>query len=142
MDPRVKITPAVQQIFTLSTQMEEHARTAAAAYQEARAMLEKLKADDPRFKQLNEIAPVQAAPAADAGGGRGGPGGFGAPAEPLPPADLGDIAGRLVGSVMPMQGSEMPPTAAQLQACAEQEAAYTSLMAKWAALKGPAKVQK
>jgi hypothetical protein len=34
-----------------------------------------------------------------------------------------------------MQGAEMAPTAAQLQACTQQEAAYTALMAKWAALK-------
>src|SRR5262249_43320719 len=140
--PRVKITPAVQQIFTLSTQMEERARSAAAAYQEARTMAGKLKADDPRLKQLNEIAPANAVPPADAGGGRGGRGGFGAPAESLPPANLGNIGGRLVGSVMPMQGSELPPTASQLHACTEQEAAYTSLMGKWASLKSPAKAQK
>jgi hypothetical protein len=34
-----------------------------------------------------------------------------------------------------MQASEMPPTAAQLQACSQQAGAYTGLMAKWAALK-------
>ena len=43
---------------------------------------------------------------------------------------------------MPMQASEMPPTAAQLHAVSQEEAAYTDLMAKWAALKvkinGPA----
>jgi len=36
----------------------------------------------------------------------------------------------------------MPPTAAQLLACGQQEAAYTALMANWTALKdnvsGPA----
>jgi hypothetical protein len=41
----------------------------------------------------------------------------------------------MVGAVMAFQGSEMPPTAAQLQACAQQDTAYTALMAKWAALK-------
>jgi hypothetical protein len=48
----------------------------------------------------------------------------------------------MVAAVQGMQGSEMPPTAAQLQACSEQETAYTNLMAKWAALRakvnGPA----
>jgi hypothetical protein len=29
----------------------------------------------------------------------------------------------------------MPPTAAQLQACTQQDAAYAALMAKWSALK-------
>jgi len=36
----------------------------------------------------------------------------------------------------------MPPTAAELHACSQQQAAYTALMAKWTALKakinGPA----
>jgi hypothetical protein len=138
LDPRVKITPAVQQIFTLSAQAEDHARTAAAAYKEARAMAAKLKADDPRLKQLTEIAPEQAPAPAEGGGGRGGRGGFGAPAESLPPANLATIGGRLVGAVMPMQGSEFAPTAAQLRAASEQEAAYTALMAKWTAFKSPA----
>jgi hypothetical protein len=138
MDPRVKITPAVQQIFTLSARMEEQARSAEAAYKEARAMAAKLEAGDPRLKQLNEIAPEQTTPPPDAGGGRGGRGGFGAPAESLPPATLANISGRMVGAVMPMQGSEFSPTAAQLKACADQQQAYTGLMAKWAALKGKA----
>ncbi len=47
-----------------------------------------------------------------------------------------------MAAVMGMQVAEMPPTAAQLQACARQDAAYTALMAKWTALKakvnGPA----
>jgi hypothetical protein len=29
----------------------------------------------------------------------------------------------------------MPPTAAQLRACSDQDAAYASVMAKWATLK-------
>jgi len=132
----------VQQIFTLTTQMESRAMAAAAAYKDARALAEKIKAraqssaNDALIKQVEDIAPAQA-PAAEAGagGGRGGRGGFGAPAEPLPPATLATVGGRMVGAVMPMQASEMPPTAAQLHACAEQEAAYTALMAKWTALK-------
>ena len=48
----------------------------------------------------------------------------------------------MVAAVQGMQGSEMSPTAAQLQSCSEQETAYTNLMAKWAVLKakvnGPA----
>ena len=40
----------------------------------------------------------------------------------------------MVGAVMSMQSAEMPPTAAQLQACTQQSAAYTALMAKWTAL--------
>jgi hypothetical protein len=44
MDPRVKITPEVQQIFTLTTQMEDNARAAGAAYKDARALADKIKA--------------------------------------------------------------------------------------------------
>ena len=55
---------------------------------------------------------------------------------------ISNIGAQMVAAVQGMQGSEMPPTAAQLQACSEQKAAYTALMAKWSALKakvnGPA----
>jgi hypothetical protein len=72
MDPRVKITPEVQQIFTLTTQMEDNARNAAAAYKDARALADKVKArpqsaaNDALLKELAEIAPVEVA---DGGGG-------------------------------------------------------------------------
>jgi photosystem II stability/assembly factor-like uncharacterized protein len=137
MDPRVKVAPAVQQIFTLTTGMEDRARAAASAYQEARALADKLKArtqsaaNDALLRQLEAIAPA-AAPGA----------GGAAAAEPPAPPSLADIGERVVAAVMPMQSSEMPPTAAQLLACSRQEAAYTALMAKWTALKakltGPA----
>jgi hypothetical protein len=45
----------------------------------------------------------------------------------------------MVGAVQGMQAAEMPPTAAELQACSKQEAAYTALMAKWTAIKASAK---
>ncbi len=112
MDPRVKITPAVQQIFTLTTTMESRAATAAAAYKDASALADKLKsrpqsaANDTLIKQLEDLAPT-----------------------------LATIGAQMVAAVMPMQGAEMPPTAAQLQACTQQDAAYTTLMAKWSALK-------
>ena len=136
MDPRVKVTPEIQQIFTLTTQAEDHARAAADAYRDARALAEK-KPD--LAKQIDAIAPVQAAPAVDAGGrgGRGG-GGRGAAQEPPPPPTLANISGQLVASVMPMQAAEMAPTAAAVQAAAEAEASYSSLMAKWAAIKAKA----
>jgi hypothetical protein len=145
MDPRVKITPAVQQIFTLTTQMEGRAASAAAAYKDARATVEKLKArpqsaaNDALIKQVEELAPEVTAEAGGGRGGRGGGGGagggFGAPAEPPPAPTLANIGGQMVAAVMGMQGSEMAPTAAQLQACTQQETAYTALMAKWAAVK-------
>ena len=143
LDPRVKITPEVQQIFTLTTQAEDHASSASAAYTEARQLLSKVKArpqspaNDALAKQILEIAPEEA-PAPAGGGGRGGRGGgFGAP-EPAAPPTLANISSQLVGAVQAMQGSEMPPTAAQLEACSQQETAYSTLMSKWSALKAKA----
>ena len=142
MDPRVKITPEVQQIFTLTTQAEDRARVAGAAYTEARELLAKVKAkpqsaaNDALAKELLEIAPEEAP--APAGGGRGGRGGFGAAAEPPPPPTLANISSLVVAAVQAMQGSEMPPTAAELHACSQEEAAYNTVMAKWSALKAKA----
>jgi hypothetical protein len=140
MDPRVKLTPEVLQIFTLTAQMEDRARNAAVAHKEARDLAAKVKArpqsaaNDALLKQIEEIAPAEV-PSAGGGGraGRGG-GGFGAP-EPAVPANLANIGNQMVGAVMGMQSAEMAPTAAQLQACSQQAADYASLMAKWTALK-------
>jgi len=158
MDPRVKVTPEVQQIFTLSTQAETSAMAAAAAYNDARALADKVKtrpqsaANDALLKQIDEIAPVAAAPAEDGGGrgGRGGRGGgrgerlaaaasaaevaIGAPPPPAAPT-LANIGQQLVASVMPMQSSELPPTTAQITAATKAQADYTALMARWTALK-------
>lgn len=146
MDPRVKITPEVQQIFTWTTKMEDNAATAAAAYKQARELVEKLKAkpqsaeNDALIKKVEDIAPVEVAPSGGRRGGRGGGGGgFGAPAEPPAPPNLSNIGAQMVGAVQGMQAAEMPPTAAELQACTKMEAAYTSLMAKWNGLKATAK---
>ncbi len=142
MDPRVKITPEVQQIFTLTTKMEDNARNAGAAYKEARELVASLKgrpqsaANDALIKKVEEIAPIETAPSG--GGGRGGRGG-GAAAEPPVPPNLSNIGAQMVGAVQGMQAAEMPPTAAELQACSKQEAAYTALMAKWTAIKASAK---
>jgi photosystem II stability/assembly factor-like uncharacterized protein len=149
MDPRVKITPAVQQIFTISTQMEDNARNARAAYSDARALMDKVKArpqsaaNDALLKQLEEIAPAETA--VEGGGGRGvrgGRGGGGAGAAAEVPPTLANIGAQNVASAQSLQASEMPPTAAELQACAHQQAEYTALMAKWTTLKakvnGPA----
>jgi photosystem II stability/assembly factor-like uncharacterized protein len=133
MDPRVKITPEVQQIFTLTTKMEDNARAATAAYKEARELVDKLKAkgDDALLKKVEELAPAEATPSG--GGGRGGRGGGGP--EPAAAPNLSNIASQLVASVQGMQAAEMPPTAMELQAASKAEAAYTALMAKWTALK-------
>ena len=147
LDPRVKITPEVQQIFTWTTKMEDDAGTAAVAYKQARDLIEKLKAkaqsteNDALIKRIEDIAPVEVAPSGGGRGGRGGGGGgggFGAPAEPPAPPNLSNIGAQMVGAVQGMQAAEMAPTAAELQACTKTEAAYTALMAKWSALKATA----
>jgi hypothetical protein len=138
LDPRIKITPDVARIFTLTTQMEDGARSAVAAYKEAREMLAKAQAahNDALVKQLEALAPEVVAPAGGGGrGGGGGGGGFGGPPEPPTPANLSNIAGRMVTAALAMQASEMPPTDAEVKACNDQQAAYTALMAKWSALK-------
>src|ERR1035438_8090363 len=77
MDPRVKVTPEVQQIFTLTAQMEARVRNAIAAHKEARNLVAKVKArpqsaaNDTLLKQIDEIAPAEV-PGTGAGGGRGG----------------------------------------------------------------------
>jgi photosystem II stability/assembly factor-like uncharacterized protein len=162
MDPRVKDTPAVLQIYALTTQMEDNAFAAAAAEKEARAAADKLHAKpqsaatDALLKELDAIAP----PAADngaGGGGRGGRGGGGgggrgargggapagapagapgaAPAAAAAGPNLSSIGSAMVTAAMGLQGSEMAPTAAALTACTQRQAEYTALMAKWAALK-------
>jgi hypothetical protein len=149
MDPRVQVTPEVQQVFTWTTAMESQARAAAAAYGDARALAERLKVrqgGDDLLKQVEAIAPAPAAEPPGGGrggrGGRGGSGGggfggFGA-AEPAGPADLSNIGTHMVAAVTPMQASEMPPTAPEIQECREQQAAYDALMARWSELKAKA----
>jgi photosystem II stability/assembly factor-like uncharacterized protein len=135
MDPRVKITPEVQQIFTLTSQIENAAQSAASAQKEARELIEKLKgrpqsaSNDALIKKLEEIALAEKP--TRGGGGGAGPGAEAAPAPPT----LTNISGQLVTAVMSMQGSEMAPTAGEIEGCKKQQAAYAALMAKWAALK-------
>jgi photosystem II stability/assembly factor-like uncharacterized protein len=166
MDPRVKDTPAVTQIYAFTTQAEDGAMAAEAAYKEARAAADKLHqkpasaAIDALIKDLDAIAPPAAAvaPGGGGGGGRGGGGrgggraggggagggaaapapapaaGAPAAAAPLTP-NLSTIGGEMVAAVMAIQGSEMPPTAAQVTACQQRQGEYTALMAKWTAIK-------
>jgi hypothetical protein len=151
MDPRVKDTPAVTQIYAFTTQAEDGAMAAEAAYKEARAAADKLHqkpasaAIDALIKDLDAIAPPAAAVAPGGGGGGGAAGGAAAPA-PAPAAgapaaaapltaNLSTIGGEMVAAVMAIQGSEMPPTAAQVTACQQRQGEYTALMAKWTAIK-------
>ena len=98
MDPRVKLTPDVQRIFALTTQVENQAANLIKARKEAGASTERLKG-----QSLDEIIPA-------------------------------DLAAQLVATVMPLQAAEMAPTARELAAITERQAAYTAAMAKWNAL--------
>src|SRR5262249_28840996 len=99
VDPRGKVTPGIQTIFTLTTQMGDNARPACAAYKEARALADKVKtrtqsaANDALLKQLDEIAAPEsgAAPGGGGGGraGRGGRGGRGGGTAAEVPAEAG-----------------------------------------------------
>ncbi|MEZ5318391.1 MAG: hypothetical protein R2752_13405 [Vicinamibacterales bacterium] len=149
IDPRVRQTPAIQQIFTLTTQLVDGARATQAAYAEARASVDTLRAKPASaattalIEELDAIAPPPSA--APAGGGRGGFGGRGGGrggrggGVPAAPATLATMAGSLVGAAMPMQDAEMPPTAAQLDACRAELAEYNRLMTRWNALKARVK---
>ncbi len=139
LDPRVKVTPEVEQMFTLTRQVETDAHAAAKALQQAQEMIAKLRtggqpeASGKLLKQLLELAPP-AEP--KAGGNDFAEGPFGAgPSSPSNPPTLTTISGELVTSVMSMQGSELPPTATEVATCTKQLAAYTSLMNRWSAIR-------
>jgi hypothetical protein len=148
MDPRVKETPAVLQIYALTTQMETGAIAAEAAAKDARDAADKLRrqpqsaANDALLKEIDALAPP--VPTAGGGGGAGGRGGrgggrgggAGAPGgSPVAPPTLASIGPEMVTAAMAMQGSEMAPTAAAVTACQQRQVEFTALMAKWTALK-------
>ena len=165
MDPRVKETLGVQQIYMLTTQAENGAMAAEAALKEAQAGAEKLRAkpqsaaNDALLKEIDAIAPRKAAGAGgarwrvadsprgwrswrgaevDVGSARCGRAAAGAPPAAAPETaaqTLASIGPALVAAIMPMQAAEMAPTAAQLKACTERQAEFAAVMAKWNALK-------
>jgi hypothetical protein len=147
MDPRVKITPEVQQIFTLTTRLENDAGNIASAETEALALIDKIKArpesavNDAIVKELVSLTFTEPA-ATESAAGRGGRGGRGPAANANGEQNLRAVGAQLIAAAMGMQGSEMPPTAAQLEACRAAETAYTNLLQKLSALKarvnGPA----
>lgn len=143
MDPRVKITPEVKNIFTLTDQLTGEAMKAKAALLEARAALGKAKSggNDALAKKLEELAPgdLPTGGGGGFGGGGFGGGGFGGGDATPAPATLTTLPGLLMGAVMPMQGAEMAPTATQLENCKKQEATYNAVMTKWTALKATIK---
>ena len=147
LDPRVKITPDVQQIFTLTARMEDLARKAASAYKDALSAIEQVKSrpqsvsgqrrtllkklEDTRAglgrrthrRRRRRVPWLRTSRAATSGNARESAGTTGR-------IGNGDAGHR-----------NEPPTATELAAAHKQEAAYTSVMAKWAALKQSAHVK-
>jgi hypothetical protein len=148
MDPRVKITPEVQQIFTLTTQMEDSARNAETAYKDARALRRRSRRVRNRPPTTRCSSNWRRWRRRTGGGrwwtrrgGRGGGGGGsiqhagrgGARSQPEQPR------GQMIAAVQPMQSAEMPPTAAQLAGLqSSSKPTYGAVMAKWAALRAKA----
>ncbi len=143
LDPRVK-TPAVglAQLTALTKEMYAGAVAANVAYTEARALVAELdKSTSSEAAALK--AKVEAlAPPAVAGGrrGRGGfaaaggaGGGRGGAAAPAP--TLESVSNAMLAAAMSMQGADMTPTAAQVDAAAKARANAKTVMAQWNVVK-------
>lgn len=137
LDPRVKVTPEVEQIFALTRQVEAAAKNATVALAQAQERIEKLRSGTESatsrtlLRRLQELAPPgDEKTSGDASVEAVGPGATGPPALPT----LTNISGLLVTSVMSMQGSELPPATSQLSTCKKELASYAALMSRWAAL--------
>jgi hypothetical protein len=131
LDPRVKASATgLARVSSLSREMYDSARTAQAAYRQARALVARLDsagADAASFKALvDSVAPV---PAPRRGFG------FGAPAGPPPPPTLGASATALMTAAMAMQGADVAPTARQVAACEHAVEQYDLALRQWNALK-------
>jgi photosystem II stability/assembly factor-like uncharacterized protein len=114
LDPRVKASATgLARVASLSREMYDSARTAQAAYRQARAL-------------VDSVAPV---PAPRRGFG------FGAPAGPPPPPTLGASATALMAAAMAMQGADVAPTAREIAACEHALQQYDVALRQWTALK-------
>ena len=131
MDPRVT-TPAagLEQLYTLSAEMYNGAKQARAAYDEARAALDKTS-DATLKKEIEALAPAPPR----GGAGRGGFFGFGRGGGPAAPPSLSGAANSEMAAAMAMQNSDTTPTAAEVEACTKARAEAQAVLAKWTALK-------
>ncbi|HEV8357242.1 MAG TPA: hypothetical protein VGQ17_10805 [Gemmatimonadales bacterium] len=137
LDPRVR-TPAVglARLAALSREMYDGARTARAAYLEARALvaaLDRLEGGDAAaFKaRVDSLAPAPR-PRGAFGGFGGGFGGGGAPAGP---PTLESVGNALLAAAMAMQRADVSPTANQVAACARAREQLSVVLPRWTALK-------
>ncbi|HWG38282.1 MAG TPA: hypothetical protein VN690_11250 [Terriglobales bacterium] len=137
MDPRVTTSPAaLEQLYSLTTEMYNTAVSLHDAYEQARAAAGSTS-DPALVADINKLAP--AAPAGGGRGGRGGFGGRGRGAAPAGPPTLNGVSGEAMAAAMAMQGSEMAPTAAELAACARARTQAAAVLAQWSVLKAKLK---
>jgi hypothetical protein len=125
LDPRVKTSAAeLEHVTTLSREMYDGAVAAHAAYEEARAMVERLAGADLK-------AEVEAlAPAPGPTGGRRFRG-----AAPSGPPTLNGVSTSLMSAAMSMQAAEVGPTERQVAACDAARTQLQEVMQRWEALR-------
>jgi photosystem II stability/assembly factor-like uncharacterized protein len=135
LDPRVRIAPAaLAQLNTLSMEMYHGAVTAHRAFNEGKALAQRISgtsgavADSVRA-ELEELAPSGLQRGVRSFRRRGGP-----PAA----LSLEAVSNALQGAAMAMQSAEAAPTAAQVAACARARAQLVAVMARWQAVQAKA----
>ena len=140
LDPRVK-TPAaaLASLASLTREMYDGAKTARAAYEEARALAAKLEAaggaDASALKaQVDALAPAAAQGGRGFGAGGGGGGGRGGRGEPAAPT-LDGVSAALLSAAMAMQAADVAPTGREVAACASARSQLTAVLARWNKLK-------
>ncbi|HEX8945897.1 MAG TPA: hypothetical protein VF785_22345, partial [Gemmatimonadaceae bacterium] len=138
LDPRVK-TPAagLAQLATLSREMYEGAKTAHAAYNQARALSAQLDkptgADVAALKaKVDSLAPPQAG---GRRGGRGFGGGRGRGGAPPGPPTLEAASNAMIAAAMAMQGADVTPTESQIAGCTRARTMSADVLRRWTALK-------
>jgi photosystem II stability/assembly factor-like uncharacterized protein len=137
LDPRVKTSAeGLATLASLSREMYDGARTARAAYEQARALVAQLggTADVAAFKaQVESLAP---APAAGGGrGGFGGGGGGGRGSAGNAPPTLESASAAMLAAAMAMQAADVAPTAREVAACASARTQAAAVMARWTKVK-------
>ena len=124
-------------LASLSREMYEGARTARAAYDQARALVVQLDSlqgsDIDVFKQQV----IALAPAPQPAGGRGGGGGAGQRGGRggLTSPTLDSLSTAMMAAAMTMQAADVAPTARDTAACANARRDSASVMARWSKLK-------
>jgi photosystem II stability/assembly factor-like uncharacterized protein len=133
LDPRVKAPAiALTQLSTLTKEMYDGARRLHTAAEQARTLSAALDQAGPDGAALKEQVTALAPP--PPAGGRGGFAGFGGGrgrGGPAGPPTLDSASNAMMAAAMGMQGADAPPTARDVQACADARRQSTAVMATW-----------